>query len=296
MAGPPPFTVLDRLPGTPIAVATGAGHAISPPPRPNALAFTPVMMLKFLAIAGGVLFLPRAISAAVSLASPAREIALGAVLLTIVVGVATTLVMRSRVRRGLALDSNTRFPTLPDAAARIGVVGREDQLAALIRSKTISDLAFEPAVFDAAAMLPMTGRQRWTYYGCLGVGGLILLVITRGGRSTPPLLAAACAVSLAAFFTPLIWPRTARLVPGRLDMLTCSFLGGRIVECRSYDLRTPVILVDLRAKYVLMASSDGTQTRLRFPTRNPDAFVAALLSAAISTAPAAPLPEDALVG
>lgn len=285
-----------HLPGTRIAVATGMNGFVPPRTSPNLLAATPGRAVAYLAVLMAFAILQGLPRLFVRLPSPTRELIIIAVLTAAIAAMFGLVAARRAIRKRLSLDLPHRFPALLDESARVGIVGPPERLERLLRAGTFADVTSEPLVFDAAGMLRMTRRDRWTYAGCVAVAGLGLTLLMPG-RIPPPLaLVGIGSVVAAAVATPWIWPRSIRLVPGRMDVLTRSLLGGRVVDCTSLDLREPAVLVDLRSRLLILAPKDGQRTVLHLPVRKADEFVIALLSAAISTAEPAPLPDDALVG
>ncbi|MBY0262585.1 MAG: hypothetical protein K2Q20_09590 [Phycisphaerales bacterium] len=285
-----------HLPGTRIALATGMSGFVPPISSFNLLAVTPGRVMRWLTVLIVLGLLLRSFELLGSLLRPTRDLAAVVMLIAIIVTMIGLFAARGTIRNLLSLRCPHRFPAILDETARMGVVGPPDRLARLLRAGAFADVGFEPLVFDAAGMLRMSRRDRWTYAGCLAVTVLGLLILLHGFIPTPPVLIGLAAVVAAGVATPRIWPRSVRLVPGRMDGLTHSLLGGRVVACTSFDLRELAVLVDLRSRLLILTPKGGQRTVLHLPVRRTDDFVIGLLSAAISTAEPAPLPDDALVG
>jgi hypothetical protein len=191
-----------------------------------------------------------------------------------------------------------RFPRWPDPSARVRVVGPESMLRTLLTGPSLppASEAFEPVVLRI-------GPPWYIHPLAMLVMIALLVVLMNSARTLLPgpgwLPVVVVFVTWSAVFWTLkhAFPRYARLVPGRLDILRGSLLGSRLTLRRSYDLRTPAVLVDFNTRVLLLIAADGSTQSVPLPTAEVwPTLVPAILRAAISTAPAAPLPDDALVG
>ncbi|MBY0262586.1 MAG: hypothetical protein K2Q20_09595 [Phycisphaerales bacterium] len=197
--------------------------------------------------------------------------------------------------RGRFAGSTRGIPRLPDAAARVGVVGPESELRKLLQTPAIREETFEPVVIKIG--------PAWYVYPALalsmfGSGAIVVFTSLQSGRGIQrlwPFIFLSSYVPIWAFM--FAFSRYARLVPGRLDILQGSFLGRRLRLRHSYDLRTPAVLVDLNDRCLLLIHPGGRTQAIHLPAeKERAALVPEILRAAISTATAAPLPDDALVG
>lgn len=186
----------------------------------------------------------------------------------------------------------------PDPSVRVACTGAPFELARVHADGPIVDAAFEPVVAYAPAA------------GSLGRLGVVSAVVMTGVIGVPiGLLSYALHQSVSAVLPSVIfaallsgklvghvWPSYIRVTPGRLDVLICTFLGRRIVRCRSYDLRTRAVLVDMSQNCVFLATKDATTEVLLHGTAEPVTIARAVLAGAISTAPTPALPKDTLLG
>lgn len=273
-APPPPTT---HLPGTSIALGLESGR--------NSAWWQFQRRLGLIATVGAVVLI-------VGLSIPPFGTRSG-LFPTLVLGViGAVLLWRISGRLGV---SGPRFPRLPDRAARIGIVGPEPELAKLVQAPPIRDEAFEPVVLKLGA--PALVFPIVLLVSVSAVAVLLLLDFRPGPRSgVLPFLGIVLA-NVPVWGFVFAFPRYARLVPGRMDILRGSFLGRRLRLSHSYDLHTPAVLVDLNDRCLLLIHPGGRTQVMHLPAeKERGELVPEILRAAICTAPAAPLPDDALVG
>lgn len=154
-----------------------------------------------------------------------------------------------------------------------------------------ADVPFEPRVFRASlalglgsdlglALLLINGMLLASYYfqdNAVGFISVVAIVVL-----FPGLL--------------LFRPKYFRLVPGKLEVLTFSFLRWSPRKHQQFDLRNARIIADLRSHIVVIdLGKCVVEYTIRFlPERK--RFVHSLFLAAMSTHEPAPLPADALSG
>jgi hypothetical protein len=191
----------------------------------------------------------------------------------------------------------------PSGDFRVRVVGKPKHLARLRAAPIDSTTGFEPAIFRITFAVEPKGRSGLKF-AVLSVAGIAVIIfveefLTGTGKlgSTPLYLG----LAVGRFSRPFIWPTYLRLAPGRLDVLQYAFLGIGRPRLRTYDLRTCRICLQTYGTLALFPPDAETGELLPAASGiwfepEPMIFERTILRAALTSAPAAPLPDDALTG
>jgi hypothetical protein len=278
----PPTVPTTHIPGTDIALGLAGGPWANLHRRVHAGFTVLAAMLIVVALIGCVI----AIVYAARAAGPLFAIVPASILVGLVV-----FLYRAAFRK-----PPIEIPDRPSDSARIAVVGTPHTIARLLKQPVPNDEAFEPIVLKA--------EFPWYIHGMFIILVIALLVPMRsvaprmsatfGGWSPFVLMMAVATVPLALRW---LFPRFYRFSPGRMDILSGGLLHSRLRLRESIDLRSSRVLVDLNGRYLRVTSPAGRVRVIDLPDQRGRAtLVPEILRAAISTAPAAPLPDDALVG
>jgi hypothetical protein len=220
---------------------------------------------------------------------------LGALLLFVL------LVGSARRRRHRAIWDY--FPHTSDPRYRVRVIGRPDLLEALRRSPPDVLSSFEPSVFRITCALESKKRRRIKLAFLCGGASILLLVgqVLLTGDDSGAYFLFMIGCTIGRFSRGFIWPTYLRLSPGRLDVLQYPFLGAGKPRIRSFDLHASRVALQIHGPLIVFPP--GADDGELFPaasspwfTRDPLNFERTALAASLSTAPAPPLPDDALVG
>lgn len=188
-----------------------------------------------------------------------------------------------------------------DPSCRLCVIGHPNDL--LVHGP-LDDFPFEPAVFRSFATVGTT--VQWITaipIVVMAIAGLAyprlftaMLPLLPGSSHIGIVIYGAGFVVVAAIAVAWFWPRYYRVLPGRLDIMDYRPLARRGRLIRSIDLRSAKLLINLRF-WTVRIETDGESEEFLFrfmPDRR--RFAHTLLLAAVSTAPAPPLPDDELIG
>lgn len=186
-----------------------------------------------------------------------------------------------------------------DREARIACHGDPRHLARVVARGPLEDALFEPRVFFGMGAFRASGHQRAAQW-IAGVCVFVALVwleggFGRGGMANPYFVGLA-AVAGGVVIGTLAFPTYVRVVPGRLDVMQCGFLGRSFLSRRSLDLRKQRVVIDLTTQVIVYSDGSGTPPIGYAAMWDSAAFVNAVILACISTHTPPPLPDDALVG
>lgn len=205
-----------------------------------------------------------------------------------------------------------------DERYRVRLIGRPDKAEPLVPE---SADAFEPVVVFAWLAVPPSpaGYRVWV------VASVAAFLVWMVLKATPPFNmnlgywgVLAC-IGLGGVAAALATPTYFRVVPGRLDVMRFNFLYSRKPTLESYDLRTSRVLVDVRARIIVIepperpeeAAQPRSKGRSGRKPRGPvpgsieitliclpgaGELARAVLRGAVTAAPAPPLPDDELIG
>ncbi len=220
----------------------------------------------------------------------------GAVLVPVWVAVmaipAVRAYQRWRLRKAASVAAEE-----PDESGRLWCVGTPVEIQA---EQGIPDVPFEPRVYRLWNAPPAMSA--------VGEGVYIVTLLVAGGfamyfnylmtgeftRGAP--LFVYTAIVLHFGLQVLLWPVYARVVPGRVELLSYGFLRRcRIIRV---DLKKNRLIVDLRKRLAVIEAPDRDKP-LEFslalmPHRNQ--FAHDLFQAALSSYPPGPIDEDASAG
>lgn len=207
--------------------------------------------------------------------------------------------MTLRVKAAAVLHTNARD--------RLRCHGAAEDVGAMLALGPIRDSTFEPAVFYlpcASSSHRIRNRMRiWML-----IGGVALLLALDwlnlmpqnvfSGRTglvwvTPWLL---LLVGMPALMSGWLLPTYVRMVPGRLDIMECGWLGRSIRSVTKLDLRTSAVVICMFDNGVRVGEGEEAQTVAFGITHRRYEFVRMVLLGALSTAETPALPDDALVG
>jgi hypothetical protein len=185
-----------------------------------------------------------------------------------------------------------------DTSSLISCHGEDGAIARVLSRGELEDVLFEPRIFFGLGAFEAGGHQRaaqWIF-GCAIAAILIGVHVQagtfRGNVFVEIMGAFAGGIALGTF----AFPTYIRIVPGRIDVLQCGFLGRVILNRRSIDLRGRKLVVDLSTKVITIGQNKEVPPIGYAAMWDGPAFVNAVLAAAISTHTPAPLPDDALTG
>lgn len=172
---------------------------------------------------------------------------------------------------------------------------------------TVGDLHFEPAVFYLPCASPRHRTRNRVRLWAL-IGGIAVLIALDwlnllpqnafSGRSglvwvTPWLL---LLVGAPALMSGWLLPTYLRIVPGRLDVVECGWLGRSIRSVTKLDLRTSAVAICMFDNGVRVGEEEEAQTVAFGTTHRRYEFVRTVLLGALSTAETPALPDYAMVG
>lgn len=195
-------------------------------------------------------------------------------------------------RKGVPPEDSVALPE-PPLHARLVARGNRHDLAPLA---SLRDVPFEPMIFERIYV----ARSVWWIFGIglpLGVAGQIWLekelqVVPRGTLGGIPQVAGIIVVWLMARLHPTYY----RIVPGRLDIMWFAPLANRGGVRTRLDLRKAKITANFARRVIELDAGGVIEVIPLFGISEPYRFVEAVFQAAISTFPAPPLPDDALLG
>lgn len=220
-------------------------------------------------------------------------------LLVLTLGVLVASAARDRVRPA----PRPKFPAVSDPAARVRVVAKTKLLERLLSRPIDASSGFEPSIFRITFAVEPRYRSTLKVVTLVGVcmAGIILLEELLAGQGVIAATPAYLGIVIGRFSRAFIWPTYLRVSPGRLDVLQYAFLGIGRPRVRTYDLRTSRVALHVHGHLAVFPRNADTGEL--FPTASnplfdaePMAFERTILRAALTTAPAAPLPDDRLTG
>lgn len=191
------------------------------------------------------------------------------------------------------------LPYKEDLSYRVNCAVSDKELPKL---HDVTDNAFEVEVFNVSHSAALLFAPRWLKW-CLALACYLVLMLGcrlatgnwfKGGQV---LLINLSVVALWLVALGLVWPVYARIVPGRMDLLSTGFLGlANPPRLESFDLKTSRIWLDTRRDLLLV--DDGKRSiAVGFTTVGGRMrFARTVLLAAISTATPPELPHDELTG
>jgi hypothetical protein len=186
-----------------------------------------------------------------------------------------------------------------DREARVACHGDPPHLARVLAKGALEDVLFEPRVFFGMGAFRASGHQRIAQW-IAGVCVLVALVWLEGGYGRGemgnPYFDIIASVAGGVVLGTLAFPTYVRVVPGRLDVMQCGFLGRSILSRRSIDLRKSRVVIDLSTQVIVHTDGSGTPPIGYAAMWDSAAFANAVLLACMSTHTPPPLPDDALVG
>lgn len=202
---------------------------------------------------------------------------------------------KAEVERAKALATEKTPPE-----ARVRVHGKPRMLAKVMREGEVADRMFEPRVFYAIAATKSGRARKVTQIVafCIVLTAMVCLqVMARGWRGSPvQYYHVLIALGAAALIGSLVFPTYLRVVPGRIDVMECGWLGLAIREVKKVSLREGPVVVDLRGQFCTVSPGQNSTSISYAAIRDRWAFVHAVLEAAVSTAEPPVLPDDELVG
>jgi len=216
-----------------------------------------------------------------------------------ILGVAIWVALRPS-REAMAQAIATARPLRLLGSPRVRCFGSARRLARVLEVGPIQNAMFEPVIVAAIAAVPAPKRRLrvqmiagvliFVAIECIGwafehrpVGNIyvMFLVSSAGG-----LLVGGA-----------VFPTYLRVVPGRLDVMECGWLGRQIIAVRRIDLRDKAIAIDLNTQVLLIDADSPKSTKIACGAIwDRWAFAHAVLMAAVSTHTPAPLPDDQLLG
>jgi hypothetical protein len=194
---------------------------------------------------------------------------------------------------------------VPDERYRVRCVGWEVARASFDRLGPVEDRPFEPRVFFGFFAVNPAKRVMMAWMVLLAVlmsSGLAWVMLTGGSNAFIGTSLFPMSAIVGAAIVAVCLPTYVRVVPGRVDVLHYTAMSRRARRAVSHDLRRARVLVDLNSRTIkIEPPPDDTRgpavTRLWFGwVPRGEELAHAVLEAAISSAPAAELPEDELVG
>lgn len=224
------------------------------------------------------------------------------------------LVRRSRRRTA----AQTSLPDEPDDAFRVRVIGAPADLEG---DGPLADVPFEPQVFWAGLSLPIPTLHHVLFWVIASVAGMLLTLLPGIGIPIKSAVAGPFPIWFAFGVTMAVYawfrPIYVRVSPRRLDIVRYRPLRSSPISVETYDVGKLRVLVDTRSSLVYLDDENTGQRRnpgddpkakmrplygaalleistLLIPRR--DALHRAIVLAAISSHPAAPLPADELLG
>lgn len=211
------------------------------------------------------------------------------------------MVLPGRARREEVERAKALATEKTPSEARVCVHGKPRMLAKVMRGGEVADRMFEPRVFYAiAATKAGRGRKVTQVVAfCIVLTGMVgLQVMARGWRGSPvQYYHVLIALGMSTLIGSLAFPTYLRVVPGRIDVMECGWLGLVIREVTRVDLRDGPVVVDLRNQFCTVRPEGPNTTSISYAAiRDRSAFVHTVLEAAVSTAEPPMLPDDALVG
>ncbi len=181
---------------------------------------------------------------------------------------------------------------------RVRCVGPARSIACVLTIGPIEDRLFEPRSFFAMG----AASSHWRRAAVQLLGGVSIAVgLVLAGRVFRPGVVAAYFVGLVALGGAIVaggvvFPTYLRVLPGRIDIMECGFLGLRIISVRRISLRSDVVTVDV-SRHVIQVGAGKKARQIAFGAIvDRWAFAHAVLMAAVSTHTPPPLPDDALAG
>jgi hypothetical protein len=152
-------------------------------------------------------------------------------------------------------------------------------------------------VFFGLGAFSASGHQRCAQliFGC-AIAGILLVLHIRTAINGNVYIEVLAAAAGGVLLGTLLFPTYIRLVPGRMDVLQCGFLGRAILSKRSIELRGRKVVVDLSTRVVTVGTGGETPPIGYAAMWDGPEFVNAVLQACVSTHTPPALPEDALVG
>ena len=164
----------------------------------------------------------------------------------------------------------------------------------------IEDQTFEPEVFNVSFTLAREFAPKWLVWSMMTASTTVVLLLRMfylpmnmpGDLWIMILLSTAGCVAVLG----LTWPVFARVVPGRIDILSTGFLGRQSPpRLERYDLKTSRVWLDTNGGFVII--DDGTRAiGFNYTTAGGRNFARTILLAAVSTATPPELPDDELTG
>lgn len=183
--------------------------------------------------------------------------------------------------------------------ARIRCEGKPAAVARIVSLDPIEDVLFEPRVFLGVAAVPSHSLRKTVQ---IAVGILVGVALfasqayfrkNMGGCAYVYIMLAIGSGLLAG---GIIFPTYLRVIPGRLDIMECTFLGRQVLSVRKIDLRTQQVVVDLQQQLVIVGDAADAPKFAFGAVWDRWGFAHAVLQAAVSTHTPPPLPDDELVG
>jgi hypothetical protein len=196
-----------------------------------------------------------------------------------------------------ALDRTDRLMRSAPSHSRVCCHGRSRLIARVLSRGDPVDSFFEPQVFRVFGAHKPDERQQLAQWLC---GFVVFAALMWGqyrfSRAADLYVAVIGSIAGGSLIGGFLFPTYLRLVPGRMDILQCGFLGRTILSSRSIDLRIPKVVVDLTAEVLILDDGKAIEPIGFAATWDRPAFARAVLQAAMSTHTPPPLPSDALVG
>lgn len=185
-----------------------------------------------------------------------------------------------------------------DTPGRVRCVGKVTRIARILAMEPIADRMFEPQVFRGTGAVKSSGPKRAAQV-------VIGVVVALGAlwaqwhflhHAANVHMDVIIAIGAAMIIGGAMFPTYLRVVPGRIDVMECGWLGKRILSVKRIDLRTRRITVDLNRQIVQAGDAADAPTIAFGAVWDNWSFAHAVLMASVSTHEPAPLPDDALIG
>ncbi len=185
-----------------------------------------------------------------------------------------------------------------DTPGRVRCVGKVSRIARILAQEPISDTMFEPQVFRGTGALKSSGPKRaaQVIIGVVVAGSMFWAQWHFLRNMANVHMDVMLALGAAMIIGGAMFPTYLRVVPGRIDIMECGWLGKRILSVKRLDLRTKPIIVDLNRQIVQIGDAADAPKIAFGAVWDNWGFAHAALMASISTHEPAPLPDDALIG
>jgi hypothetical protein len=186
----------------------------------------------------------------------------------------------------------------PGMPARVRCVGKVRRLARVLSQEPIVDRMFEPQVYRGTGAIKSTGRKQAAQI-VIGIAVAAAVVVGQWyffRQIGNVYLDFMIAVGAAMVIGGAMFPTYLRVVPGRIDVMECGWLGKQILSVKRIDLRTKPIIVDLNRQLVQVGEAADAPKIAFGAVWDNWGFAHAVLEAAVSTHTPPPLPDDALIG